>query len=52
MTGSKARESQALLDAINRACDDSLSQEEVIQQQAMRIKQRRLVEREMVVKLA
>ena len=39
-------ESQALLDAINRAYDDSPDQEEVIRERGMRDKQRRLVEGE------
>ncbi len=42
----KRYESQALLDAINRAYDDSPNQEESAQLKAMRIKQRRLMEGE------
>ena len=39
-------EGQALLDAINRAYDDSPDQEEVVRGQGMRDKQRRLVDGE------
>jgi hypothetical protein len=39
-------EGQALLDAINRACDDSPDQEEVVRGRAMRDRQRRLMEGE------
>lgn len=39
-------ESQALLDAINRACDGSSAEETLPQRQAMRNQQRRLVEGE------
>ncbi|HET9209616.1 MAG TPA: ribbon-helix-helix protein, CopG family [Thermoanaerobaculia bacterium] len=39
-------ESQALLDAINRAYDDYPDKEEVAQREAMRSKQRRLMEGE------
>jgi predicted transcriptional regulator len=39
-------ESQALLDAINRAYDDSPDQEEITERKAMRNKQRRLMEGE------
>jgi hypothetical protein len=46
MPGSTPRENQALLDAINRAYNDPLTREELLQQQAMRNKQRRLMEQE------
>ncbi|MFL6195525.1 MAG: ribbon-helix-helix domain-containing protein [Thermoanaerobaculia bacterium] len=36
-------ENQALLDAINSACDAMSEQEDVVQRQAMRAKQRHLV---------
>jgi metal-responsive CopG/Arc/MetJ family transcriptional regulator len=39
-------ESQVLLDAINRACEGSSAEEALPQRQAMRNKQRRLVEGE------
>jgi predicted transcriptional regulator len=42
----RRHESQALLEAINRTCDDLSDPEEAASRQAMRAKQRRLVEGE------
>lgn len=39
-------ESHALLDAINKACDERPDPEEEVRRRAMRLKQRRLVEGE------